>query len=109
MRVLLDDVMGLMKQTHFFVHSASALVEIVFTARRTISEKILRCYVLKIFSYLDGKTMKIRCKLIELIERKFTALAPLRLKMESPKSHCVIGPSRRLASDIYVVLFFCVH
>lgn len=46
---------------------------------------------------------------MELIERKFMELAPLRLKMESPKSHCVIGPSCRFASGIYVVLFFCVQ
>lgn len=41
MRVLLG-VIGLMKQTHFFVHSASAFVAIVFVSGRTIIEKVLR-------------------------------------------------------------------
>lgn len=45
MRVLLDDVIGLMKQTHFFVHSASALIEIVCVSDRKVIEFDLRCNV----------------------------------------------------------------
>lgn len=41
MRVLLD----VMKQTHFFEHSASALVEFVFVSGQTIIEKVLLCNV----------------------------------------------------------------